>query len=275
MPESGGAGQEKFERHRASSRRYGATALTTSRQLPQTLGYLAVLIPSVLLLQALLILMHEFTHSTVAWLLNDMASPLDIVWGNPLMMTGWDEGVGYKALFAEGKLHQAAIIGVSPLIMHGVFVSLCLAFMLGKRLPKHKWLFHTVFWFCVAHLMELIAYIPMRGFSAHGDTGNFNQGMELSPWWLFIFGSLALAVALYIFYRRALPRMFALIAPNNPMLQWTILAASAFALFFWGSGLRVMFYVYPDPQWAFGLLAFPAAAVVLYCFRPGKHSLVV
>jgi hypothetical protein len=246
--------------------------LTSSQRLQQTLLYLGILIPSFLLLQTLLILMHEFTHSTVAWLLNDMHSPLDIVWGSPVMMTGWDEGVGYKALFAAGKLHQAAIIGVSPLIMHSVFVSLCLALMLGKRLSRHKWLFHTVFWFCVAHLMELIAYILMRGFSAHGDTGNFNRGMELSPWWLFILGSLALAVALYILYRRALPRLLAVIAPQNPMLQWTILGMSAFILFFWGSGLRVMFYVYPDPQWAFGLLAFPASALVLYRFRPGKNS---
>lgn len=229
-----------------------------------------MLIPSFLLLQILLILMHEFTHSTVAWLLNDMHSPLDIVWGSPVMMTGWDEGVGYKKLFAEGHLHQAALIGVSPLIMHSVTVSLLLVLMTRKRLIARKWLFHTVFWFCIAHLMELIAYIPMRGFSAHGDTGNFNRGMELSPWFLFIAGSLALAVALYILYRRVLPHMLELFAPQNPMLQWTILSMSAFILFFWGSGLRVLFYVYPDPQWAFGLLAFPAFALVLFMFNPAK-----
>ena len=246
--------------------------MTSSQRLNQTLLYVAVLIPSFLLLQALLILMHEFTHSTVAWLLNDMHSPLDIVWGSPLMMTGWDEGVGYKKLFAEGHLHAAALIGVSPLIMHGIVVSLLLVLMTRQWMLGRKWLFHTVFWFCVAHLMELIAYIAMRGFSAHGDTGNFNRGMELSPWFLFIAGSLALALALYILYRRALPRMYELFAPENPMLQWTILAVSAFVIFFWGSGLRVLFYVYPDPQWAFGLLAFPCAALVLYCFRPGKLS---
>jgi hypothetical protein len=248
----------------------GANNLTASRRWPQTLLYLAVLIPSFLLLQALLILMHEYTHSSVAWLLGDIRSPLDIVWGSPLLMTGWDEGVGYKALFAAGKLHDAAIIGVSPLIMHSVMVGLCLALMLGKSLASRRWLFHLVFWFYVANLMELIAYILMRGFSSHGDTGNFNRGMELSPWWLFIIGSLALAVVLYIFYKRALPRMYALFAPENPVLQWTILIAAGFIMFFWGSGIRVMLYLYPDPQWAFGLLAFPAMALVIYAFRPSK-----
>ena len=71
-----------------------SASMTFSLRLPQTLKYLAILIPSFLLLQALTILMHEYTHSTVAWLLDDIHSPMDIIWGNPVMMTGWDEGVG-------------------------------------------------------------------------------------------------------------------------------------------------------------------------------------
>jgi hypothetical protein len=247
--------------------------LAFSPRALQTLKYLVILIPSFIAIQWLLILMHEFTHSTVAWLLNDIHSPLDIIWGNPVMMTGWDEGVGYKKLFAEGHLHVAAIIGVSPLIMHFITVILCLKLMLRDVLLKHKWLFHGLFWFAVAHLMELIAYIPMRGFSAHGDTGNFNRGMEFSPWYLFVLGSLALGLLLYILYKKVMPRLWTLFAQDNPGLQWTILAMSAFILFFWGSGIRVMAYVYPDPQWAFGLIAFPASALVLYLFNPAKYNL--
>ncbi len=243
-----------------------------SQPVQATLKYLAILIPTFLLLQALLIIMHEFTHSTVAWLLDDMHSPLDIIWGNPLMMTGWDEGVGYKRLFAEGHYHAAAIIGVSPLIMHSLVVSTSIVLMLRKWMLSRKWLFHTVFWFTIANLMELIAYILMRGFSAHGDTGNFNHGMEVSPWYLFIIGSLALAAGVYIFYKKVLPRFYAVMAPGNRTLQWVILAVSAFILFFWGSGIRVMIYVYPDPQWAFGLLAFPAFVAVMYFFKPAHTN---
>jgi hypothetical protein len=244
--------------------------MSSSQHTREALKYLAILIPSFLLLQALLIIMHEFTHSTVAWLLDDMHSPLDIIWGNPVMMTGWDEGVGYKKLFAGGHDRAAAIIGVSPLIMHSMVSGIGIILMLQKWMLGKKWLFHAVFWFTIANLMELIAYILMRGFAAHGDTGNFNHGMGISPWYLFIGGSLALAVGLYFLYGKVLPRLCSVIAPDNRMLQWTILAMSAFILFFWGSGIRVMVYVYPDPQWALGLLGFPAFALVIYLYKPAK-----
>lgn len=244
--------------------------MTQAKALPQTLTYLTVTIISFLLLQALLIVMHEYTHSTVAWLLGCMDSPKDIIWGNPVMMTGWDEGVGYKKLFAQGRLHQAAIIGVSPLIMHWLMVGLCTAAMLKVRLPAGRWMLHILYWFTVANFMELIAYILMRGFSSHGDTGNFNRGMEISPWFLFIMGSLALAAALYFFFQKITPRMYAAFAQDNPMLRWSLLATTAFIMFFWGSGIRVMLYVYPDPQWLFGLLAFPVFALVMWRFNPNK-----
>lgn len=231
------------------------------------------MIPVFLIIQALVILMHEFTHSTVAWLFDDMHSPRDIVWGNPVMMTGWDEGVGYKKLFAEGRLHQAAIIGVSPLIMHSVMVGLSIVVMLGRRIADKKWLLYGLFWFTVVNLMELIAYILMRGFADHGDTGNFNRGMGISPWFLFVFGSLALLAVVYVFYSHVFPRFCAFFTPNNRTLKWAYLVVSAFALFLWGSGLRVLFYVYPDPQFLFGLLGFLGFGVVLYLFNPGDPAI--
>lgn len=236
-----------------------------------TLTYLAVLIPSFLALQTVLILMHEFTHCTVAWLLGYMPGPFDIVWGNPILMTGWDEGVGYKKLVAQGHFHAEALIGFSPIIMHSMVVTLGIWLMRTKWLYSHKWLFHAVFWFIAAHFMELVAYIVMRPFALSGDTGHFNHGLGVSPWYLFIIGSLALGAALYFYYTRCLPRLDALFAPSNHILQWTILAFSAFIIFFWGSGIRIMAYVYPDPQWAFGLIAFPAFFAVVFWFRPANN----
>ncbi len=246
----------------------GVTTIFPSQNTRQTFEHLLVLIPVFLIIQALVILMHEFTHSTVAWLLDDMHSPWDIVWGNPVMMTGWDEGVGYRKLFAMGRLHQAAIIGVSPLIMHTVMVALSIIIMLGNWVWTRKRLFYVLFWFAIVNLMELIAYVLMRGFADHGDTGNFNRGMEISPWFLFVFGSLFLMAVVFVLYGRAFPIFCALLAPNNRNLQWAYLVFSALALFLWGSGIRVLFYVYPDPQYLFGLLGVAGFAVVLYLFGP-------
>lgn len=65
-------------------------------------GYFIKTVLTFLVLQSLVILMHEFTHSTVAWLLGTGHSPFGIVWGNPVTMTGWDEGVDYELLFSSG-----------------------------------------------------------------------------------------------------------------------------------------------------------------------------
>jgi hypothetical protein len=88
------------------------------------LGYIAVTIVTFVVLQPIYILMHEFTHSTAAWLLGYMPSPFSIVWGNFLTMKGWDEGVPYHRLFSSSQNPAEAIIGGSPLVVHMIVVAL-------------------------------------------------------------------------------------------------------------------------------------------------------
>jgi len=183
-------------------------------------------------------------------------------------MTGWDEGVGYHELFASGHRFAAAIIGGSPLVMHTAVVAAGLVLMQRRAIAETKALLHVLYWFVVAHFMELIAYIAMRPFAANGDTGNFNRGLEISPWLLFVAGSLAILAGLRVLFGEILPRMKTAFAGENRSLEWTILLLTAFFLFLWGSGLRVVLYVYPDPQWMFGLLGFAAFLVVLPLYGP-------
>ncbi len=227
-------------------------------------------------LQSIVVVMHEFTHSTAAWLLGYMPSPLGIVWGNPLMMTGWDEGVPYSRLFPSGHHAAEAIIGGGPLAVHTVIVTLGILSLQGQRMIKRKWFFHILYWFVIANFMELIAYIVMRAFASGGDVGHFNRGLGLSPWILFVAGTLMIMVGLYFLFRKILPLMYAFFAWENRLNEWAILLMTAFFLFLWGSGIRVVFYVYPDPQWMFGLLGFAAFGVVLFACNPcqGEEQMV-
>lgn len=249
-------------------------AIINSDRLREAIPYLIIVVVSFFILQSTVVVMHEFTHSTTAWVLGDLPSPFDIVWGNPLMMTGWDEGVDYHKLVAEGRYIQEALIGGSPLLMHALIVTWSLIFLQKESLVKRKWLFHAVFWFTAANCMELIAYIWMRPFSSHGDTGHFNHGLGLSPWILFILGSSALVFGLYVFYQRVLPRAHALFARGNPVIEWTILGLSAFIMFLWGSGIRVMAYV-SGPQRFFGLLGVLAFIMVVFLFRPKQENKII
>ena len=218
-------------------------------------------------LQAAVVVLHEFTHATTAWLLGEMPSPLGIVWGNPLTMTGWDEGVDYTRIFRDGPGWHGSVIGFMPIVMHSAAVAAALWLMRGEWLPKRRWLFNGVYWLTVVNLMELVAYIYMRAFSGHGDIGNFDVGLGISPWWMFLFGSAVLTWALWLFYRHALPRMQALFADGGPASAWALLILTSFLLFLWGSGIRVMAYV-EGPQWTFGLLGFAGFGAALWLFRP-------
>ena len=133
--------------------------MTVSERILETLKYVVIVIVTFIILQAVVVIVHEFIHSTVAWTLGHMASPLDIVWGNPVTLKGWDEGVHYSQLYESGYYHAAAIIGVSPLIFHAAVVILGLVFLQRKGMQARKWSFHIFYWFVIANFMELIAYI--------------------------------------------------------------------------------------------------------------------
>lgn len=237
-----------------------------------TLHYLAITIATFLVLQTMIVIIHEFTHSTMAWALGEMESPLGIVWGNPLTMTGWDEGVQYERIFSQGHYTHAAIIGFCPLIMHSIVVGIGLYLMRGPWLQSKKWGFHVVYWYVVGNLMELIAYVYMRAFSSHGDIGILDRATGISPWWVFIIGSLLLTGVITLLFRNALPRLQSLFAQDNLTGQWAILILTSFILFLWGSGIRVIAYV-SGPQWMFGLIGIIAFTTTVLVFRPGSPPL--
>lgn len=240
----------------------------TAEQIKEAFKYLIIVVVSFLALQSIVVVMHEFTHSTVAWLLGYMKNPSDIVWGNPIMMTGWDEGVSYHRLFSSQHSPAESAIGFSPIVVHSTIIILGLFMMQRKRFQEKKWFFHILYWFVIANFMELIAYIPMRSFASSGDVGHFNHGLNLSPWFVFVIGTMAVAAGLFILFTKILPQMFAVFAQGNRLTQWMILIMTAFILFIWGSGLRVVLYIYPDPQWMLGLLGFAAFGAVLATCRP-------
>jgi len=159
--------------------------------------YSVIVLITVISFSAILVVIHEHIHSTTAYLLGHMQSPFDIIWGNPVTLEGWDEGVSYSAMFSAGQGTDAAIIAVSPLILHSVIVIGGLYLLLSGAMLKKKWSFHIIFWLVIVNFMELVAYMPVRAFSLHGDIGNINHGLSLSPWVLFIAGTVLVLAGLY------------------------------------------------------------------------------
>lgn len=203
-------------------------------------------------LQAVIILAHEYAHSTSAWLLGYTPTPLTVIWGNLVTTRGWDEGVPYNQLFPSGNNPAEAVIGGIPLLMHVVFVVGGLYFLQRPKSTQRRPLFYAVYWFVVINLAELVAYLVMRPFAGSGDTGRFNEGLGLSPWFLFVAGTVFIVIALRVLLGRVMPRLD-VVASGSRIKHWIVVWMTAFILFLWGSGLRIM-SLYPDRQWRWGVV---------------------
>ena len=83
----------------------------------------AYLVITYLVLQTFIVIAHEFAHSTSAWLLGYTPSPFTVVWGNPITMKGWDEGIPYDQLFPMRGNFAEAVIGGMPLFLRPIVSS--------------------------------------------------------------------------------------------------------------------------------------------------------
>ena len=155
-------------------------------------------------------------------------------------------------MFRSAGYPAEAVIGGIPLLLHAVFAALGL-YLLQQPLPiRSSIVFYAIYWFVVVNLTELVAYIVMRPFAGSGDTGRFNEGLNLSPRVLFVVGTVFLVLALGVLFRRVMPRLDQ-VAGESRQKHWMIMYCTAFILFLWGSGLRIM-SLYPDRQWKGGLV---------------------
>lgn len=231
--------------------------------------YAMIAVATYFLFQSVFVIIHEHIHSTTAFLLGRMQDPLAIVWGNPLTLDGWDEGVSYSSLFNAGLGVDAAIIAVMPLVFHAIVVTAGMYLLLSPLLLKKKWTFHLVFWLVVMNLMELIAYMPFRAFAENGDIGNINHGLGLSPWVLFFPGTLLILLWLGVLFVRILPRANVIIAGDSQPVRYALLFLAAFFVFDWRSIFRVLLLPPGSAGWEIGAIALIACVLVIFISRPG------
>lgn len=212
----------------------------------------AALIAAYFAIQAVVEIAHEFAHAGTAWLLGYSPTPFTVVWGNPITTKGWDEGVPYDALFpVPGNVAEAAIGGM-PLLMHAVLLGICFLVLRRPAAGQGRIAFFGCYLLAVMNLAELVAYIFMRPFIADGDTGRFNEGLAISPWPLFVTGSVLLVAALWFLLHRV-GRTLDHMTDGTPFEHRAVAWGAGFIIFLWTSGLRFI-TLYPDPQWRVGLV---------------------
>jgi hypothetical protein len=245
--------------------------LALSNKARQSFNYLILALVTFLSISTLFVVIHEYIHSTAAWLLGAKENPLIIQWGNPITLAGWDEDVCYSCLFDSGRGSTAAIVAASPLVFQTAVFIVCLYLMLGDRLLKKRLLFHVVFWIAIIKFMELFTYIAYESFSSGGDIGDINRGLGLSPWLLFPINAILVIAGMCLLFGRALPKMNVVVAEGNPLTNRLILVLSTFLSFLLENVLWKMAVLYPDPQWTIGLIGVAAFVLVVSLCWPTRR----
>jgi len=205
-----------------------------------------ILLAQLWLAHALGYLVHEYAHTTVAWVLRHKANPFALDYGhfdavNLLIQDEIDENVDYAPIFAAGKGAHAAMIAVAGVLLGnglGYLVSLCLY----RRYLKSARRWMTLFFFLLSmmNVGNFIAYVPCRTFTTHADMATVARGLGISPWWIAIVLGVPFCVAVWHFIAKITPEAVWFIAPASRRTQigLTLLVVFIIFRFYGSSGIR-------------------------------------
>jgi hypothetical protein len=177
------------------------------------------------------ILLHEWMgHGLAAWLFGEKSSPFDIYYG------GWallhvDENVDYTKLMAASQNVEAAIIGINGTVVTGLLFTLSLILLPRASIQKNTVLFTFLYWVLIICMVPLLQYFTLTTFSNEGDVGRFTHGLNISPWWVFIPGTMVVIAALWRIFKVEVPRAYAVIPINGLWARRFVLFFSLFVIF--------------------------------------------
>ncbi len=189
-------------------------------------------------------LTHEYSHTTVAWLLGWMQNPLALDYGKPtlynlLFLGDVGDNVQYGPIFAAGHGAAAAVIALS-----GTFIGNAALYFLLYRiagltsLASRPPALSAVYWLAVMCAGNVWGYVPIRAITTHADIAIAAKGLGLSVWVLF---PVLIVPSLYVawhFFRKMVPRFSGKIARDAIGRQALVIALTAywFFAFFGGDG---------------------------------------
>jgi len=177
------------------------------------------------------ILFHEwFGHGLAAWMLGEKASPFDIYYG------GWalqhvDENVDYANLMSAGRNVAAAIIAINGVVITGLFFIISLILLSRKMIQRNKILFTFFYWTLVINVIPLLQYFTLTAFSSRGDVGHFTHGLNISPWWIFIPGTIVVIAAISRILIIEVPKAYAVIPLTRLWSRRALLFFTLFVIF--------------------------------------------
>jgi len=172
---------------------------------------------SVIIARYSAILLHEWSHSTVAWFLGvfPAANPLVIHYGdwtllsaNALTFPQMTETVFYSSLIQNGMNLQAVAIAMAGPSMNILLAILCFAVIWSSLTTGHPFAATLVFWGLVFNLGAVWAFALLRVFTIHSDIGYIETATGIPPLAIFVPAVIVAVAAVCLFFFATIPRYF-------------------------------------------------------------------
>jgi hypothetical protein len=187
--------------------------------------------------------LHEYAHSTMAWLTGWKENPLAINYAHPsvgalLLQRGMSENVDYAPIFAAGRGGQAAIIAAAGMVIGNALITYPLSLWgIGRsRLRDSRACEMFFYWLCVASVGNFIDYVPVRTFADEDDMHTLARGLGVSPWWILVVLGVPAVVALAHLLFRLQPTVLRWVLPGSAAGRCVLVFLTAAALFgFYGA----------------------------------------
>jgi hypothetical protein len=225
---------------------------------------LAATVIAIVLAHQASLLLHEWTHGTVAWIFGYKPSPFAIHYGDWTLLDA-DEAIDYRALLAAGRGPLVAAIAIAPIVLGGLLYVAGTPLLALRAIQRREALWLFLYWFNLSNLGQVLDYIPQRTFVAasggllRGDIGHFVQGLGVSPWTVCVPGALFVAAGVFWQLRNEVPRAYAVLALAQSG-RTALLALTLVYLFCW-YGMAGRSYGFPSNALS---LASSALAIVLF-----------
>ena len=162
----------------------------------------------------------------------------------------------------------AVIASAGPL--SNILLFLITAWLLSVRSVKnHPYVFHCIFWTCIVTFSMVFEYVYTRSFQHHDDFGNITHGLGISPWPIFIVGTVLGIISLWYIVVSLLPAYLAIVTPHDRSLQYVTVSFLSFVIFLFYVGLRITNY--PDvPEWWCGVTGIVGLFILPFLVSPAR-----
>lgn len=169
-------------------------------------------------------------HGLAAWLLGYKSSPFDIYYG------GWalfhvDENVDYNMLVATNHHIASAIIAINAVVVTGILFVISLILLPRRSIQNNAFIFSLLYWALVINVIPLMQYFTLTAFSNEGDVGHFTHGLNISPWLVFIPGTIIVILALWRIFSVEIIRYYGIMPVTSLWGRRLVLFVTLFTIF--------------------------------------------